>query len=334
MSDYQPPAGGTNVGSHPRLLSDFAKQLAACYFFSVVAYANFLSLTSVSPKHWLEALQVLAFAFFPMLSIVQLCSNLIKAIIYVFSKKFSSLDARHVIAGAVGMRTNMVTDTADQFQSYHILDLEPAELVQNSKSAFSFQFMGRMALAIGNVIVSGLSIAAYKRRLSATYHGATFVAALGFDHRMAWLAIGALVAALSSIPILCLNTRWDTRSREASAPSNRLFELYWMISIAAFIQDMLQQLTNRPSSFQIISQYLFFRVELVIFWLLVPPIALYHYSRRIPISLVISVGMLWAVSVAIIQLIYDVQEVIDLGNGEYRPWNYRWALKDPPWWSI
>ncbi|KAI4161508.1 MAG: hypothetical protein LQ342_004792 [Letrouitia transgressa] len=334
MPDYQPPAGGTDVGSHPRSLSDFPKQLAACYFFSTVAYANLLSLTSVSPKYWLEALQVLAFAFFPMLSMVQLCSNSIKAMAYVISKRFCGLDAKHVTAGAIGMRTNIVTTAADQSQSYHILDLEPAELVRHSKLAFSFQLMGRMALAIGNVIVSGLSIAAYKKRLNATYHGATFVAALGFDHRMAWLAIGALVAALSSIPILCINAHWDTRSREASVSSNRLFELYWTISIAALIQDVLQQLTNHPSSFQILGQYLFFRVELVVFWLLIPPIALYHYRRRIPISMVVSVGMLWAVSVSIIQLIYDIQEVVDLENEEYRPWNYRWALKDTPWWSI
>ncbi|KAI4212982.1 MAG: hypothetical protein LQ351_004326 [Letrouitia transgressa] len=334
MSDYQPPAGGTDVGSHPRSLSDFPRQLAACYFFSTAAYANLLSLTSVSPKYWLEALQVLAFAFFPMLSVVQLCSNSIKAIKHVVSKRFSSLDVKYIIAGAIGMRTNLVTTAADQSQSYHILDVIPAELARHSRPAFSFQLMGRMALAIGNVILSGLGIAAYKKRLNATYHGATFVAALGFDHRMAWLAIGAMVAALSSIPVLCINAHWDTRYREISASSNRVFELYWTISIAALIQDVLQQLTNHPSSFQILGEYLFCRVELVFFWLLIPPIALYHYRRRIPISLVATVGMLWAVSVAIIQLIYDILEVVDLENEEYRPWNYRWALKDPPWWSI
>lgn len=358
MHLYMPPKGGLDVAD-PRSLSDFPRKLAAHYFFALAAYAHYLSLSSESQCYKLEGIQLLVFLFFPFLPIIQLLNNFFKLVSCVVEKRAKQRDVRYLVAGLCGVRTECETDQKD---SFNLLDIERKHLRAGVQDYTSLKYRVRLVLLLGNGLVIGLSLAAYVHRLGTTFRSAKYVGALGLDHRMGWMTIGGLTAVVLSLLIHALNTHWrlgpnvltHSISHEIDDPTSdsihddggelepqpvapifsRAVELSIETAIAALIQDQVQGMTNHPSTYRILRRYFLFRVELVFFWIIMIPWAAMRYRRAFPRLMLPSLGFFGLLLVAGLQLVYDIKEANDISDGEYEPWNYRWAVKDPPWWSL
>jgi hypothetical protein len=358
MYQYTPPSGGLDV-DNPRSLSDFPGELAASYFFALTAYAQYLSLTSGSQRYHLEGIQVIVFLFFPFLPIIQLFTSILKLVSCLVRRRAEIWNVRYLIAGLFGMRANCETGQKD---SFCLLDIESKSLKTETQDYTNFRYLGRLLLLLGYGVISGLSVAAYVRRLGITFMRAKYVGALGLDHRMGWMAIGGLTATILSLPIHAINTHWrvsprpprhsasrevrdpttDTiyvgtdgsQAQDAAPTSNRAVELSIETVIAALVQDQLQGITNHPSTYRIFRSHLFSRFKQILFWIIVIPPLVMKYRKAIPRLMLPLLGLFWLLSVAGLQLSYDIEEVKDISAGVYKPWNYRWAVNDLPWWSI
>ena len=250
---------------------------------------------------------------------------------------------KFTIAGACGMRSEFTRDSNGTLQPFHILDVNPNGLDAEQQPCTTLPYLARTALLVANAAVLGLSVGAYIERLKVRYHSASYVAALGLDHRMGWLAIGALATTLVSLPIQLINTRWRVRTNVNDEASKRWPELAWVALIAASIQDVLQHLTNRPL-FLFVSGVLWLHRNsrrilgrfVIVYWALNLAILAFIIRkvrwRRDRIFYLL--GILCVVMVPIVQLVYDIKEVLNIRDEKYEPWNYRWAVNDPPWWSL
>lgn len=89
-------------------------------------------------------------------------------------------------------------------------------------------------------------MASYVRRMRVRYHGATYVAALGLDHRIGWLAMGSLGSVMFPISMHVINTRWTLRA-DSIPTVDKYSEGVVAVIIAALVRDTLLDLTNRSS---------------------------------------------------------------------------------------
>lgn len=153
-----------------------------------------------------------------------------------------------------------------------------------------------------------LHVASYVRRLRVRYHGATYVAALGLDHRMGWLAMASLGSVMFSISMHVIDTRWTLRA-DAMPTVDKYLEGVIAVIIAPVVQDTLLDLTNRSSPMGILGLVL----GLV-----------YRFRRSVPRRVISTMVLLWLVLVAILQLTYGIKEVAEIQRGVCRPWDYRW----------
>ncbi len=348
---YQPPTGATDIPD-PRSLSDLPRKIAAHYFFAVIAYSHYLSLTSRSHRYTQETIQGIAFVFFPMLPIVQLCNNGIKLLLFAVQKRLRNSDSPCMVSALFGMRTGIIQspeDTELQYgyqstegqdlidhgeQSFPLLDIDRDDLVAKTDDFWTYRYLFSTVTLLGNMTVSGLSVAAYFRRVNQKFKLASYVATLGFDHRVGWLAIGGCAATIMSIPIQLINRSWSVSSRATFPETSPIWEIANQIAVAAFVQDQLQSITNRPSTFRVFRRYLVFRIELVFFWIIVIPAFAINYRRRLPRKLLYILGFFWLVTVGVVQLVSDVLEIKHIQSGELEEYNYRWAVNDPKWWSL
>ncbi|MCJ1412185.1 hypothetical protein MMC19_006277 [Ptychographa xylographoides] len=328
---YTPPPGGLEV-EEPRSTSDFPRKIAAYYFFALTAYAHYLSLTSASYRYTFEAVQFIIFLFFPLLPVVQFYNNAAKVVIaFVTNDKAQSSEHKILLAAAGGMRTEYDSDLR---ASYRLLDIDPADLERKPQDHKSWKYVARMVFLLANATVSALSVAAYVRRLGITFNNVRYVGALGLDHRMGWLIIGGLTSVVSSLPVQLLNTCWSLRPMVTAPTVNYRLELCFETAIAAFIQDQLQSRINRPSVNRSLRYYLLYRIEMLFFWIIAIPLIALNFRRRQFRFLLYSIGILFLLAVAVVQLTYDILEIEDIDAGRYQSWNYRWAVGDPSWWSI
>ena len=354
MSDdaYKPPPNGLYF-AHPRSLSDLPRKIAVHHFFAVIAYSHYLSLTSESRRYFLEIIQGVAFVFFPFLPIVQFISHAIRLLLHFNRIRETKPGARYILSTLFGMRTNATNFSfSNQRQhssrrsleslgsptrdgvSYPLLDFQPNELDAKIVETWTRKQFFRVVLLLSSMTSCGLSVAAYIKRVNIKWRSATYIATLGFDHRCGWLALGGCAATFMCIPLQIVNRTWSISPRAASIETNVFWEIPGQIIVAALIQDQLLGVTNHPSTFRILLRYLVFRIELVFFWIVVIPLVASKFRRRLPWKLFLVTGLLWSVSVAVIQLNWDVSEVKNVGEGRVSEYNYRWAEKDPKWWSL
>ena len=218
--------------------------------------------------------------------------------------------------------------------SYRLLNIEPEDLEQKTQDYKFWKCLARMVFLLGNATVSALSVAAYVRRLGIRFNNARYVGALGLDHRMGWLIIGGLTSIISSLSIQALNTRWSLRPTTTPPTVKDKLELCIETAIAAFVQDQLQSRINHPSVNQILRHYLLYMIEMLLFWIVAIPLIALNFRKKFFRFLLQSLGIAFLLAVAAVQLTYDILDVKDIDAERYQPWNYRWAVGDPSWWSI
>ena len=111
--------------ANPRTLSDLPRKLIAHYVYAIVAYAHYLSLTSESAYYAYEALQTLAFNFFPLLPAVQFMNNGTKTF-YLALRYGDSEDYRQhfslmrKFSAVVGFRAKFENDARSPGPSYNL----------------------------------------------------------------------------------------------------------------------------------------------------------------------------------------------------------------------
>ena len=275
-----------------------------------------------------------------MLAVVDLCLSILQAIIYAAKRneKGQSVNRAMVLAGAFRMRTNgvMADEASGEIWSYSVLCYESEQLHSAVKYwSFSAMYLARVVLVAGCAAVACVSFLTYVHRLGYTYHGATYVAALGVDHRMGWLSIGALVAAVESVPVLLVNREWIVEKGVEIPRHQEREKAEWLsVLIAAGIQDLLQCVTNRPISVRAIWYILFYSKGFMCLWGLMLALAAWYYKRRFPVILATFAGRVWIVSVAMVGVVCDIDELMDIEMGYFQAWNYRWAVRDPTWRSL
>ncbi|KAI4175953.1 MAG: hypothetical protein LQ346_007967 [Caloplaca aetnensis] len=324
MIVYEPPAGATSV-PNPRHLSDFPAQLVLHYILSCYAFLQYSSLVLPAAGWQTRAVHLVALLCFPLLPLVYQCINFIKIARCLVQQRPRIASLRHAVAGTSGARAR----TSERMLSdRHILDIDHDDMKAEVLPYCSVRYLLKSIFLPVITLIVGLHVTFYLSRLQMRYHGATYVATLGLDHRMGWLAIGSLAAAMFSIPLHLMNTQWCVRLTARIRPHS-YDEVMVALIVAAVAQDVLLGLTNRPSTLAI----LFLRMKLDLPTLCVfSMFALAFRFRRLLHGRVVIVAVsCWLFSVVMLQLVYDILEIREIRAGVYHPWNYRWAVKNPHW---
>ncbi|KAI4138935.1 MAG: hypothetical protein L6R39_006542 [Caloplaca ligustica] len=225
----------------------------------------------------------------------------------------------------------MSPSSEDMVQEYHLLDVDKDHIEAKILPYCSVRYALRTWLLLATMLTVGFHVAFYIGRLNIRYHGATYVAVLGLDHRMGWLAIGSFAATILSLPMHLVNTQWRVRSKaDLPTSSSQGYRVIVLAAVfAAIVQDILLTLTNRLSAFGVFG--LRRTLDLRFLCACLALVIAFKFRRWVPRSATTVVVFAWLLLVAMLQLVYDIKEVMEIHGELYHPWNYRWAVKTPPW---
>ncbi len=324
MVVYEPPPGATSV-PNPRHLSDFPAQVVLHYIISCCAFLQYSFLVFPAAARRTRAVHLVALLCFPILPLIYQSINFLKIVRCLVQQRPRVASLRHAVAGTSGARAR--TSNGVCYGS-HILDVDQDDAEARILPYYTVRYLLRGLVLPLVTLIAGLRVTFYLSRLQMRYHGATYVATLGLDHRMGWLAIGSFAATMFSIPLHLINTQWSIRPTTRMS-SHSYDEVIVAVIVAAVAQDGLLALTNRPSTLAV----LLLRMKLDLQTLCVfSMFALVYRFRRVFNGRVVIVAVsCWLFSVMMLQLVYDVLEIREIQAGVYHPWNYRWAVKSPHW---
>ncbi|KAI9652541.1 MAG: hypothetical protein M1831_006732 [Alyxoria varia] len=222
-----------DAGDHRSLKDVLAKNLPTILTLAVTAYAHLLSKTSNSKRFVAEAIQVVAFVFFPTLPLVQLLNNVRKALLQHVRKDMPRPMLPFFTSGVYGQ---YVVDPGDKIDRLPAADPEGTtghrvrlgdvdrDAVVGERNRVSFRssrWPGRLVLILVNLTLLALTVGAYIKRsefqddaecgVSSRRHilKRTSLAALGMDHRLGWLAIGGLVSTVLTLAAHINNRSWE-----------------------------------------------------------------------------------------------------------------------------
>ena len=338
MKDYDPPPGGLECGLHPRQPIDVLLKVSISYLVALFAYIHHVILLSPGPTVYaIDVIYVLSSLFFPFLPVVFLSINLLKTLKNSAWHSSRATPHRYVIAGLFGAR---ILDTSDfvKPKTYHLLDVPPSDIEPRVRRWSGPYFLARTLILAATTLASWLGIAVYHKRVQITYHGATYVAALGLDHRAGWLAISTFLVSAMTLPLHLVNTRWETTSKTALPASQGSLDLALAIFLAALSQDILGVVTNHPSGLKpMLRAFIAInsRPDIGCLLTIIFIMLAYRYHALVTLrgAMMATAGLilLWVTLVATSQLLWDLDELVDVNQGWYQPWNYRWAVEDRPW---
>lgn len=336
--DYNPPSK-YHSALNARPLSKFRLSLPLLYASALAAYGTLLSLTSISHLYIVEAIQMVAFFFFPLLPAVQFIDN---ATAFIFRE--SGVDKwQHVLFALTGTYVFEEYEVLELFKKRkRIVDVPKDDLVWTRKNRQGFKWLGTWALILANAIPLSLTVAAYFRRVSYTFRSAQYVAAIGLDHRCGWVAFGGLIAVcLTALFQLC-NTRVNLMPGLNKPPLNIINEgtVFTEIIAAAFVQDLLVIITSRNGVATTLTRLIQLKLLPVVASLVL--VAAVRYRRQIATTasrhklklqwILLGVALLYCASVVALQALADAAEVLELEAGILYPWNYMWQVPDA-WWT-
>lgn len=337
--DYEPPPGGTTYGSHHRGVADVVFRVIIGHAIAIIAFAHYLFLSnSRRSRYRLEFIHILLFVFFPFLPIAIHFTNIFRLLKLLVRWPSQGISKSYIIGGLFGMRTDLDSSINGKSEPCHLLDLEPNRVDARPQIRSSASYLTKACVLLLTTFASWLGIRAYYQRLHITFHTATYVGALGLDHRIGWLAINTFVLTMMTIPLHAINIRWEVTPNARITTYRGLMELGFTILVAALIQDILGIITNHPNAFSVmVEPFLIFisRPDIGAFAAVVVfaivSIGGHFITVRRAMPVVAVLVMMWIFLVAISQVVWDVAEFRDVVAGRYQPWNYRWAVRDPPW---
>lgn len=333
--DYEPPPGGTTYGTHHRGVADVVFRVIIGHAIAIIAFAHYLFLSHPRRSRYrLEFIHILLFVFFPFLPIVIQLTNIFRLLKLLVRWPSQGISKSYVVGGLFGMRIDPGPSINGKSEPCHLLDLEPNRVDARPQLRNSASYRIKACVLLLTTFASWLGIRAYYQRLHITFHTATYVGALGLDHRIGWLAINTFVLTMVTIPVHAINIKWENKPKATTYRG--LTELEFTIFVAALIQDILGIVTNHPSAFNVmVEPFLIFAsmsdigafAAVVVFAIVSIGGHLITVRRAIPVVAVLV--MMWILLVAISQVVWDVAEFRDVVAGRYQPWNYRYAVRDP-----
>jgi hypothetical protein len=192
--------------------------------------------------------------------------------------------------------------------------------------------------------------------LNLTYRRATYVAALGLDHRIGWLEVGALGTLVMSIIIHIQSLEWKVIQRPTDSVLSAMTRdnLSWTfleIALAGLIQDFLLMATNQYGTLLFFQAIFYSLARFVthgggLFLVIILSVfvglnmkRILHFLSRGPRKHPEWWSLLLAacfVPTIILQIYQDAEERHQIEQGIYWPWNYRWAVPVMKlvWWHI
>jgi len=184
-----------------------------------------------------------------------------------------------------------------------------------------------------------LSLVDYFKRLRIQVGTVTYVACVGLDHRLGWVAFGGMISTVITLVLHLLNRKWTYRPPPlASLDLHQELEILFEISAAALFQELLIMITGRITPAILLTRLLgqhahFVYIAVGLLGLLLTnyrrPIALAFSNpmsrlRKLTFHLGVGMVVLYCACVAFLQVFVDVEEIADISLGWVYPWSYRW----------
>jgi len=325
----------------PRRLTALHKKIITTYIAAIAAYAHLLSISSNSMRRFPEAVQLLAFCLVPLLPAIQLLHNLIDAMIFLLDGK--PWEKSYLLAGVAG-----VVLYQEPAYRARLLEVDDSHLAPSNLSRMDFQWLGRLIWILVNLGVLMFTIVPYFSRLTYRFHGATFCAATGFDHRVGWIATSAILPIFTTFILHLINKDWalqeNTERNQNTEDWKPRLALEW--TAATVVLEVLIMITGRVTVTEVIFDRLlrgklqFVLVAMMTLSMVVAsawrPLSLWYSNprRRLHNSLiwflvVISFG--YSLLVFLLQIFLDMEEYADLALDFVLPWNHRWQVPVPAW---
>ena len=180
------------------------------------------------------------------------------------------------------------------------------------------------------------------------FHGATFCAATGFDHRVGWIATSALLPIFTTLVLRLINKDWvlqegTERNQNTEDWKSRL-ALEW--TAATVVLEVLIMLTGRVTVTEVIFDRLLqgklqFMLVAIMTAAMVPtcawrPLSLLYSnpSRRLHKSMIwllVVISAAYSFLVFLLRMFLDMEGYADLALDFVLPWNYRWQIPRPAW---
>jgi hypothetical protein len=317
------------------------KKIITTYIAAIAAYAHLLSISSNSKRRFPEAVQLLAFCLVPLLPAIQLLHNIIDAIIFHSDGK--PWEISYLLAGVAG-----VVLYEEPAYRARLLEVDSNHLAPSNLSRMDFQWLGRLIWILVNLGVLMFTIIPYFSRLTYRFHGATFCAATGFDHRIGWVATSALVPIFTTLTLHLINKDWalqeNTERNQNTEDWKSRLALEW--TAATVLLEVLIMITGRVTVTEVIfDRFLRGKLQFVLVAMMTltmvlasawRPLSLWYSNptRRLHKSLiwflvVISFG--YSLLVFLLQIFLDMEEYADLALDFVLPWNHRWQVPMPAW---
>lgn len=230
---------------NPRQLTDLHEKLISTYIGAFVAYAHLLSITSQSEHYLSEALRLLAFCLIPILPVIQVLHNSIDIVLLLLEKKPWTWS--YLFAGLCGVVLyEEQTPNKRSFRAW-LLEIDVINLKSAVPEPRDVKWWGRLCLIVANIAYLIFPINSYLTRLAYHFHGASFIAATGFDHRVGWIAFSAPVPTISTLNLHLCSRKWNL---EPAADRNRktanwTSRLTLGIAAATVITELTIKLTGR-----------------------------------------------------------------------------------------
>ncbi|KAF2112807.1 hypothetical protein BDV96DRAFT_689039 [Lophiotrema nucula] len=208
LPDYWSYKLEPDVIPEARSVQDLRKKIIGPYIFAATAFAHLLSITSTSTHLIVEVVNFAAFCLNPLLPAIQIVHNLVDAALLVFSGE--AFEKSYLLAGIFGATIyeegNALRETfRARLLEIDVIDLTPT--IQTRDTKWWIRLIG----IIVNLAFILYSTTPYFFRLVYTFKGASYTAATGFDHRLGWVSISALVPLIATLGLHLLNREWALR---------------------------------------------------------------------------------------------------------------------------
>jgi len=296
----------------------------------------------------METIQLLAFALFPALPVVQFVNNALKAIFLILTGTAGNL--QYFLAATCGKYVFEVSQASGQnpFRA-RLIHVPFQDLSSETYPYLDGRWLGRFLLIFANLTPVTLSLVNYFQRLCIRAGEATYVGSVGLDHRLGWVAFGGMFSTVGTLMLHLVNPKWSYNPPPlATVDPDRELGVFLEIMAAAWCQELLILITGRITPVILLQRLLGQHAKLVFVTVALIGLLFINYQRHIAIvfsnpasrlrksSLFGSVVLLvlYCSAIAFLQLFVDVEEIADIRMGWVYPWNYRWQMPNPSWWML
>lgn len=298
--------------------------LAAC---NILAYMHLLYLTSRSRSYVMEFIQILAFACFPTLPLIQLLNNAFKTVKdLVCNVSAAPLYRLCCLCGQYVFHSDRKINMFEPRR--RLVEVPTRELERIPKRRFTPSWIAGLTLISINLVAGLISLHIYYDHPTRSDWDIT---AIAHDNRSGWLALSGTIAACIALLVHACNTRWTIRQEYApEEPVSLLWEseVFTEIVLAALLQDLTAAFAGSLSLLGMMSVFMANRLVLVVLFM---AIVIFNRGLRIfangllgpkkryqsvkPLAVVFSVAV--CSSIILFQLLTAVAEHYTLAPDEH-----------------